>query len=108
MHDMTRRSLEWLETDGLGGFAMGTADGVRTRRYHGLLAAPRISEEPANRLTLLNGFEAWVQVGSRRFDLVSQRYAPGMLHPRLERDIESFTIDPWPTWTYRLGDGTRN
>jgi predicted glycogen debranching enzyme len=28
---------EWLETDGLGGFASGTVRGVRTRRYHGLL-----------------------------------------------------------------------
>ena len=28
---------EWLVTDGLGGFAMGTAAGLRTRRYHGLL-----------------------------------------------------------------------
>ena len=27
--------LEWLETDGLGGFACGTAVGVRTRKYHG-------------------------------------------------------------------------
>ena len=33
---------EWLVTDGLGGYAMGTVAGLRTRRYHGLLviAAP--------------------------------------------------------------------
>ena len=30
---------EWLETDGLGGFASGTVSGVRTRRYHALLLA---------------------------------------------------------------------
>jgi glycogen debranching enzyme len=28
---------EWLEADGVGGFASGTVSGVRTRRYHGLL-----------------------------------------------------------------------
>ena len=28
---------EWLVTDGLGGFAMGTVGTLRTRRYHGLL-----------------------------------------------------------------------
>jgi len=28
---------EWLVADGLGGYAMGTAAGLRTRRYHGLL-----------------------------------------------------------------------
>jgi hypothetical protein len=27
---------EWLEPDGLGGFASGTVSGVRTRRYHRL------------------------------------------------------------------------
>src|SRR3954471_16805190 len=29
------RAIEWLQTDGLGGFAMGTAAGMNTRRYHG-------------------------------------------------------------------------
>src|SRR5687767_12801498 len=29
---------EWLLTDGRGGYAMGTVSGLRTRRYHGLLA----------------------------------------------------------------------
>ena len=28
---------EWLVPDGLGGYAMGTVSGLRTRRYHGLL-----------------------------------------------------------------------
>ncbi len=28
---------EWLVTDGLGGYAMGTVSGLATRRYHGLL-----------------------------------------------------------------------
>ena len=28
---------EWLEADGLGGFASGTTAGIRTRRYHALL-----------------------------------------------------------------------
>src|SRR3990172_9241040 len=32
--------LEWLETNGSGGFAMGTVPGTSTRRYHGRLVAP--------------------------------------------------------------------
>jgi len=28
---------EWLETDGMGGYAMGCADSINRRRYHGLL-----------------------------------------------------------------------
>src|SRR5207249_8283244 len=30
---------EWLETNGLGGFASSTVIGLNTRRYHGLLTA---------------------------------------------------------------------
>ncbi|MCB9869192.1 MAG: glycogen debranching enzyme family protein [Planctomycetes bacterium] len=32
---------EWLLTDGRGGYAAGTPSLLRTRRYHGLLVAPR-------------------------------------------------------------------
>ncbi len=32
-------ALEWLVTNGLGGYAAGTLAGVLTRRYHGLLVA---------------------------------------------------------------------
>ncbi len=33
----TAATREWLEADGLGGFASGTVAGIRTRRYHALL-----------------------------------------------------------------------
>jgi len=33
---------EWLETDGLGGFASGTVSGIRARRYHTLLLTATI------------------------------------------------------------------
>jgi len=36
-HSTLAASREWLEADGLGGFASGTATGIRTRRYHALL-----------------------------------------------------------------------
>jgi len=47
---------EWLEADGLGGFASGTVSGVRTRRYHALLLTS--TKAPAGRLVLVNGFDA--------------------------------------------------
>ena len=43
-----------IRADGLGGFASGTASGIRTRRYHSLLLAD------AGRLVLVNGFDAQV------------------------------------------------
>ena len=54
-------SAEWLETDGLGGFAMGTASGVRSRRYHGLLVSAL--NPPTERVVLVSGFDAWEVLG---------------------------------------------
>src|SRR5437868_5582185 len=43
---------EWLLTNGLGGFAMGTVVGCNTRRYHGLLVAA--TQPPVGRVDTLN------------------------------------------------------
>jgi predicted glycogen debranching enzyme len=40
---------EWLLTDGVGGYAMGTACGLRTRRYHGLLVVATEGGTPVTR-----------------------------------------------------------
>jgi predicted glycogen debranching enzyme len=101
---MTATNVEWLEADGLGGFASGTASGVRTRRYHALLLAA--ATPPTGRVVLVNGLEAWVETPAGRYAISSQRYAPDVVHPDGARRIESFTNDPWPRWTFRLEDGT--
>jgi predicted glycogen debranching enzyme len=44
--------LEWLVTNGLGGYASGTVAGVVTRRYHGLLVASLPA--PLGRMVVLN------------------------------------------------------
>ncbi|HET6373636.1 MAG TPA: amylo-alpha-1,6-glucosidase [Candidatus Polarisedimenticolia bacterium] len=95
---------EWLEPDGLGGFASGTVSGVRTRRYHALLLAA--TTPPTGRLVLVNGFEAWVETPSGRFALTSHQYHPDVTHPDGAGRLAEFTTDPWPRWAYRLEDGT--
>ncbi|MEO5885687.1 MAG: amylo-alpha-1,6-glucosidase [Candidatus Limnocylindrales bacterium] len=44
---------EWLVTNGLGGYAMGTAAGIPTRSYHGLLIVAR--RPPVERTVLVAG-----------------------------------------------------
>ncbi|MEO7274659.1 MAG: glycogen debranching enzyme N-terminal domain-containing protein, partial [Vicinamibacterales bacterium] len=101
---MTPTSLEWLEADGLGGFASGTSTGIRTRRYHGLLLDA--TTPPTGRLMLVNGLEVWMETPSGRYALSSQRYAPDVVYPDGAFHIESFSNDPWPRWIFRLDDGT--
>jgi predicted glycogen debranching enzyme len=98
-------SAEWLETDGLGGFASGTVRGPRTRRYHALLLAA--ATPPVDRFVLVNGIEASVETAGGVFPLSSQRYAPDTIHPDGAGRIVRFDADPWPRWEFRLEDGTR-
>ncbi len=95
-------SAEWLETDGLGGFASGTVGSIRTRRYHSLLTAA--TENPSVRVTLVKGFEVWlVCEGSEdRIFLSSQRYHPGIVFPNGITRLQSFEINPWPTWRFKI------
>ena len=73
------RNAEWLEADGLGGFASGTVGGIRTRRYHGLLVAALTP--PTGRHVLVNGCDAFVETAAGKFALTSQKYAPDVVAP---------------------------
>ena len=92
---------EWLEADGLGGFASGTTSGVRSRRYHALLLTA--TTPPTGRCVLVNGLDAWLDTTQGPVPLTTQRYAPGVDHPDGASRIVSFTREPWPTWEYRAG-----
>jgi glycogen debranching enzyme len=70
---------EWLEADGLGGFASGTATGIRTRRYHALLLSA--STPPTGRQVLVAGVEVSVETEHGVVPLSSQRYYPDVIHP---------------------------
>ena len=93
---------EWLETDGLGGFASGTACLVRTRRYHGLLAVA--TAPPSGRVMLVNGYDAWLETDAGTINLTTQRYAPDVLHPDGVWRLDQFQPDPWPTWRWRISE----
>lgn len=97
---------EWLEADGLGGFASGTTSGIRTRRYHALLLSA--TTPPTGRMVLINGLDAWIERdGAAPEYLTRQRYAPDVVAPEHGAELDSFEPEPWPTWRWRLADGTR-
>ncbi|MEO8586014.1 MAG: amylo-alpha-1,6-glucosidase [Acidobacteriota bacterium] len=92
-----RDGREWLETNGLGGYAMSTATGENTRRYHGLLVAA--TKPPLGRMVLLSKLEETLVVDGRRIDLSTNRF-PGVTHPGGFRFLSSFRNDPFPTFTW--------
>jgi predicted glycogen debranching enzyme len=96
-------SLEWLEPDGLGGYASGTVLGVRTRRYHGLLLTA--TTPPSGRVILVNGLDAWLEIGDERVALSCQRYAPDVIAPDGRERLRSFSEEPWPRWVWKAAPG---
>ena len=104
-------SREWLVTDGLGGYAMGTVAGLRTRRYHGLLmvagsAAQGTGDAGVSRRMLgLAALDATLVVGDRHIRLATDEWAGGVVDPVGYRDIESFSLtDGVPRWRWVIGD----
>jgi len=88
---------EWLETNGLGGFASSTIVGLNTRRYHGLLTAA--TKPPVGRLVLLSKVEEALILDGRRVELSANRY-PGIVHPQGFQYLAEFRLDPFPVFRY--------
>src|SRR6478735_7314862 len=88
---------EWLEADGLGGFASSTTSGIATRRYHALLLSAQTP--PSSRFVLVNGFRAWLETAHGAVQLTRHHFAPNVLSEADAR-IERFEAEPWPTVTY--------
>ena len=93
----TRR--EWLETNGLGGFASATVAGVNTRRYHGLLIAAL--NPPVGRTALLAKLEETLVIDGQRYELSANQY-PHTIHPQGYQYLKEFRLDPWPVWIYEV------
>lgn len=90
---------EWLETNGIGGFASSTIVGLDTRRYHGLLTAAL--HPPGDRYLLLAKLEETLVVGTSRHELSANQY-PGTIHPTGFTLQREFRLDPFPTFTWAV------
>jgi predicted glycogen debranching enzyme len=94
---------EWILPDGLGGYAMGTISGLRTRRYHALLVAT--GAHPGDRRVGLVSLDPVVTIGTTSWALGVHEWATGAIAPNGHLLLESFThADGLPVWRWRIGD----
>lgn len=100
---IAQNASEWVEADGTGGFASGTVNMIRTRRYQGLLLVA--TTPPTGRVMLVNGYDAWIESSAGRTDLSAQRYQGEVIHPRGHEALASFSHEPWPTWRHGVPGG---
>lgn len=94
---------EWIETNGLGGWASSTIIGLNTRKYHGLLVAAM--NPPTGRFVLLSKLDETIIHRDRRMELGCNSY-PGVIHPNGDQFLESFDREWMPSFTYMV-DGIR-
>ena len=94
---------EWLVADGVGGYAMGTAAGLRTRRYHGLLVVA--VGGPAERMLGLVALDPVLVLGDARVRLATHEWAGGVVDPRGHELLATFVLDRGlPCWRWQVGD----
>ena len=93
--------LEWLLTNGLGGFACSTITGCNTRKYHGLLNIALTP--PTNRRLLLAKYDEALIYEGISFPLDTNLHT---LDTEMtgQRFLMNFRLDPFPIFTYSIGD----
>jgi predicted glycogen debranching enzyme len=97
LHDFERASqLEWIETNGLGGWAGSSVTFANTRRYHGMLVAALPGR--TERTVLVSKLDETVN----GIDLTTNRF-PDAIHPRGFERLVSFRRDIFPVWEYAAG-----
>lgn len=91
--------LEWIVTNGLGGYASSTTLGINTRKYHGLLVAAL--NPPVDRQVVLTKLDEEVQIESKKYNLGSNEFKSGV-QPRGCQFLSSFLLGPLPTYRYTI------
>jgi len=95
-------SREWLVADGVGGFAMGTVGGLRTRRYHALQVVA--AGGPSRRMLGLAALDPVLVVGDARHRLAVHEWTGGV-DPHGNDLLASFDLDDGiPRWRWQVGD----
>src|SRR5688572_5287084 len=95
------QSLEWIETNGLGGYASGTVSGAHSRRYHGLLVAA--TKPPVGRMNVLSKLDETIVAGTTTYELGTNQY-PGVIHPKGYNFLKGFERGLFPEFYYQTGE----
>jgi glycogen debranching enzyme len=89
---------EWLLTNGIGGYAMGTVSGLNTRRYHGHLIAA--THPPTGRMLLLANVEAHLITGAHPVGMSANQYT-GAIYPEGFQYLKKFEVGNRARWRFR-------
>ncbi len=91
---------EWLDTNGLGGYASSTVLNCHTRKYHGLLVAANLDTTERN--VLLSKFDEIIESNDKSYALSFHYYLPDVYVPNEAANIlnQEFNSEINPRWIY--------
>lgn len=95
---------EWFLSNGIGGFACSTLIGANTRRYHALLVSSL--NPPTNRVVALSKLDESITIGKDTYNIYSHQAQAHTMEGF--RYLEDVTIDPLPTFCYKVKDTVIN
>lgn len=95
-------ALEWLDTNGIGGYASSTVLNCNTRKYHGLLVASL--KNYSDRYVLLSNLDESFELGESSYKTSLHYYEPGVYVPSEGLLDLNFSQGLCPKWVYK-GEG---
>lgn len=90
--------LEWLETNGLGGWSGSSLSGCNTRRYHGLLMAA--IHPPSERMLLVSKLDETIIMNGSHYEFGTNDYGDA-ISPSGFQWLSSFKKDLFPEWIFQ-------
>ncbi len=90
---------EWLETNGLGGWASSTICGANTRNYHGMFVMA--TKPPVGRIVALSKLEETIILDNAKYELQANQF-PGSICDSGLKCFTKFTKGIFPVFQYNI------
>ncbi|TAH24284.1 MAG: glycogen debranching protein [Cytophagales bacterium] len=102
LNNYTKASrIEWIETNGLGGYSSCSISGANTRRYHGLFVPSY--HPPVGRKVLLSKLEDTIVYGGNKIILPASEF-PNYIYDKGLAHLSKFSKEFFPTFHYQIED----
>ncbi len=93
------KELEWIETNGLGGWSGSTICGLNTRKYHGVLV-PSL-DPPVDRRVYLSRLDETILSDNVEYPFSTREY-PGAVWPEGYKYLRTFEKGFFPSFIYEI------
>lgn len=92
-------NLEWIDTNGLGGWSSSSVLGCNTRSYHGVLVSAVLA--PVDRKVMLSRLDESISINNQSIALSTRDFGD-TLYPKGFNHLVSFQQTSFPCWEFEI------